>query len=171
MGAVGSPEVVRVFAGILYRSPDVATEAIDELQGRFGRISLKSSVFDFGFTDYYEAEMGPDLQKIFIAFESSIDPGRLAEIKLVTNQIEAGLSVEKDGVLKRRVNIDPGYVDRSKVVLASTKNRSQRIYLNDGIYGEVTLRFQKGICKPLPWTYPDYKTHIACEFFHALKDL
>ena len=30
-------------------------------------------------------------------------------------------------------------------------------YLRDGIYADLTLVFQKGGYRPLPWTYPDYR--------------
>ena len=95
-------------------------------------------------TDYYEKEMGTGLLRRFVSFAPLISPEALAEIKLKTHGIEEGyqwIEGEKRG---RRVNIDPGYLDGGKVVLASTKGTSHRIYLRSGVYGEVTLFFQSG---------------------------
>ncbi|MEI8217519.1 MAG: DUF4416 family protein, partial [Elusimicrobiota bacterium] len=67
------------------------------------------------------------------------------------------------------MNIDPGYVTPAKVVLASTKDYSHRIYLSDGIYAEVTMMFQKGSYVFLPWTYSDYQSKAALQFFNRIR--
>ena len=72
--------------------------------------------------------------------------------------------------LQLAVNIDPGYVTLSKLVLATTKDYSHRIYIGKGIYGEVTLQYTKGTFTPFPHTYPDYQTRIAIEFFNQVRD-
>lgn len=171
MGKVKQPEEVRIFAGVMYRDEGALQGVIDELEARLGKVYLRSPVFDFNFTDYYEEEMGTGLEKVFIGFKEPISPDELAGVKTFTNLLEERLTIKVKGTLKRRVNIDPGYIDRNKVVLASTKNRSQRIYLRDGIYAEVTLIFKGKICEPLPWTYPDFKTSLACSFFLSLRGL
>ncbi|RMF90009.1 MAG: DUF4416 family protein [Methanobacteriota archaeon] len=171
MGEIKGPESVKVFAGVLYRDEAVLERAVAELRKRLGKIAVKSPVYDFTFTDYYEKEMGAGLKKVFIGFEAPADPGRLAEIKVATNEMEDRFSVPSGGVRKRAVNIDPGYVDSAKVVLATTKDRGHRIYLGSGVYGEVTLIYSGGRWQPLPWTYPDYRTSLASRFFTGLRNL
>jgi hypothetical protein len=91
----------------------------------------------------------------------------LAAIKRQTNDLEAGSSVED----RRQVNIDPGYVSLSKLVLATTKNHAHRIYLSDGIYAEVTLHYRDGAFRGYPWTYPDYASSEYCALFQKVRDL
>ncbi len=171
MGSVKTPTGVRLFTGVLYSDAHFLERSVEELVGRFGDIKSRSPVFDFDFTHYYEKEMGGPLKKVFIAFEKPVEADKLADIKTFTNTLEQRLAETAGGVARRRVNIDPGYVDSSKVVLASTKNRSQRIYLREGIYGEVTLLLKAKTCEPLQWTYPDFRTPVACKFFISLRSL
>jgi hypothetical protein len=102
-----------------------------------------------------------------MAFERLIDPGRLAEIKLLTN----GLEQEWSEGGRRRINLDPGYVSRSKLVLATTKNHGHRIYLGRGIYAEVTLTYRDKDYRPWPWTYPDYRTESYREILRAIRGI
>ena len=71
----------------------------------------------------------------------------------------------------RPINIDPGYVSYSKIILASAKNFSHRIYLRSGIYAEVTLNYRrdKG-WQFFDWTYPDYKEKAALDFFTLARN-
>jgi len=55
----------------------------------FGPISIRSEVFPFENTGYYERAMGAGLKKVLLAFENPIDPGQLADIKHQTNAWEA----------------------------------------------------------------------------------
>ena len=57
---------------------------------------------------------------------------------------------------RRLANLDPGYVARERLVLATGKNFTHRIYLDQGIYGDLTLIFGRGNWQPLPWSFPDY---------------
>ena len=96
---------------------------------------------------------------------SGIIPEKLWEWKIFTNRIEDEFS--SNG--KRRVNIDPGYIDFSKVILLSTKDFYHRIYLGEGIYAEVTMHFSKGKYHFFQWTYPDYQTGNYLKFFENLR--
>ena len=113
---------------------------------------MLSRWFPFQDTEYYFEEMGRPLFRRFIVFSRLIDPGQLAEIKLFSNKVEQ-LHGRKG---KRLVNIDPGYVVAERFVLATGKNYTHRIYLDKGIYADLTLVFNKGHYQTLPWTYPDY---------------
>jgi hypothetical protein len=71
---------------------------------------------------------------------------------------------------RRRINLDPGYVDLSKLVLATTKNHQHRLYLGQGVYGEVTLRFTRKSFRPWEWTYPDYRSEHYVQFFNEVRN-
>ena len=71
----------------------------------------------------------------------------------------------------RPINLDPGYLASSKLVLASTKDYSHRTYLKKGIYAEVTLKYAKGAFEPLPWTFPDYRSKGYIDFFTETRTL
>lgn len=177
MGKIKEPGKVKLIVGVIACCAGTAEEAEGLLVKKFGSIDARSAVTPFGFTDYYEKEMGKGLLRVWISFEKLVDPQGLAGIKTETNKIEEKLSVPEDAGLinqaptkKRRVNLDPGYTDGGKLVLASTKNYSHRIYLSKGIYAEVTLIFEKGAFRPLAWTYPDYRSVTALDFLSKARD-
>jgi len=160
----------KLFIAIL--APEsLLADAESSLSAAFGPLDLKSEVFPFSFTDYYEAEMGPGLSRRFVAAEALIAQNTLPEIKHRTNQIEGQFSPAGERTLRRRINIDPGYLTPAKVVLASTKDYAHRIYLDQGIFGDLHLRYEQGAYQPLPWTYPDYRTRQALTFFTELRRL
>ena len=135
----------------------------------FGPIALESETFRFDrFTDYYAPSMGPELLKRIWAFERLIDPERLAAVKVATNRLEEEYTriAETPG---RPLNLDPGYIDLGKLVLASTKDHAHRIYLQQGIFAELTLIYTKKQWQPLPWTYPDYQSKEYHEFFDRCR--
>ena len=73
--------------------------------------------------------------------------------------------------VKRPANLDPGYIEQAKVVLASTKNFYHRIYLGGGIFGEVTMHFKNNTYQFFPWTYPDYKSKDYQDFFLRVRQI
>lgn len=162
---------VKLFAGLLSGDPDLLRRARQLLTRRFGPVDLESDLWPFDQTDYYEAEMGPDLQRCFLSFETLIAPDHLAEIKLGTNAVEQEIAeacLLPD--IPRPVNIDPGYIELTKLVLATTKDRGHRIYLGHRIYAEVTLQYTAGAWQPLPWTYPDYTRPEYHAFFVKVRE-
>ncbi len=170
MGEVGRPEPVQLFCGVIFSRAAPVDDVKAGLEKEFGTIDFTSGVFDFNETDYYEKEMGPGLRKIFFSFETLISPGTIADIKLVTNRIEHEYPRNEDGS-GRLVNLDPGYLSLAKMTLATTKDNFHRIYLGKGIFAEVTLKFEKKKFRPLPWTYPDYRTEEYIEYFNELRSL
>lgn len=160
----------KLFCGILAISEELISEISDELVKEIGTIDSTSHIIPFGFTDYYGAEMGDALQRRFVSFEVLIDPSDLIDVKLATNAIEDRHSVERDGKKCRTVNLDPGYINASRLVLATCKDFSHRLYLGKGIYGEITLNFdRKGIIEH-PWTYPDFRTKTYQDYFLNLRE-
>lgn len=148
-------------------APDVDPEAvIDRLEPLLGPVDARSLIYAFDFTRYYEGEMGPDLRKGFVASASLIHPGALAALKNATNGLER--QWVKDG--RRRVNLDPGYVALSKLVVASAKDFAHRIYIGQGIYADLQLQFRQGRFWPHPWTFPDYQSEEALAFFKSIRD-
>jgi hypothetical protein len=170
MGKIGEFDKVKLFVGIMFTRRGALAQVVGELENKFGVVSIKSPSFDFNFTDYYNEEMGYDIKKVFIGFGEPIEPEEIADIKIFTIGLEKTFSKIDGKDLKRTLNIDPGFVDMNNVVLVSTKNRSQRIPLKKGIYGEVTLVFIGKKFEPLPWTYPDFKTPLARKFLSSLRE-
>jgi hypothetical protein len=161
---------VKLVVGLLAGDVDLLRRARQLLIHDYGAVDLESDVWPFDQTDYYEPEMGPGLNRWFLSFERLIRPDSLAEIKRQTNELEQRIA--DDCLLpdrQRPVNIDPGYLDLARLVLATTKDRSHRIYLGAGIYAEVTLVYSAGAWQGQPWTYPDYRRPDYHEFFQRVR--
>ncbi len=168
MGQLQKPIKAILFCGLLYLRNMDFNVLCNDLEEIFGTIILKSHSFPFHETDYYRNEMGESLIRVWVAFDRLIDPDMIVDIKQHCNQIERD-RFSSSG--KRRVNIDPGYLTLGKVVLATTKNNQQRLYLGSGIYGEVTLRYIHKSYKPWEWTYSDYRRSEALNFFLQLRTI
>lgn len=165
MGKTATPDQVKYFCGIITTHASLADKIEALLAEEMGAIDLRSEPVPFAFTDYYEKEMGKNLLRSWISFERLGDPGELAAVKALTNLIERETAVGG----ARQINIDPGYLALSKLVLASTKDFSHRIYLSDGIYAETTLLYKHDDFEVLPWTYPDYISDPAQGYFKKLR--
>ena len=168
MGTPAKPEPVKLVCAIMGQDESILEVGRKLLAGRFGALELSGPVFDFSFSTYYEREMGTGLVKQFLGFGPLVNPEDLAEIKRASNDLEAGMP-RSDGLPGRGLNIDPGYVNGGQLVLATTKNYSHRIYIGKGIFGEVTLLYTRGEFTPLPWTYRDYRTETALDFFTRVR--
>ncbi|MDZ7821150.1 MAG: DUF4416 family protein [Candidatus Marinimicrobia bacterium] len=119
---------VKFVLGIIYPPVFDISGYKGYLESVFGTADLQSREFDFDVTDYYEAEMGKDLLRTFVSFERLRGPSQLAEIKRLTNVLEKHAGGEKGRV----VNLDPGYLDMDKCILASAKYAPQKVYLDKG---------------------------------------
>jgi hypothetical protein len=161
------PHRAKLFAGVLTGSEELLPELREKLQGLFGNTDLESAAIAFDSTDYYEPQMGKDLKRKFYSFEELVEQELLIEAKLSTNALEEEFT-GKSGA-KRPVNIDPGLLLPSKVILASCKDFSHRIYLGKGVYGEITLQYAGGAFGLLPWTFPDYRREDYHVFLAALR--
>lgn len=169
MGVPTPPPPAKLLVAMLTADPAQFTVTATHLQSTYGVIDLESSIFPWNTTDYYREEMGEKLLRKFVAFTSLISPEALARIKLETNTIETVLSGSSSPTSPRRVNIDPGYLDSTKLVLASTKNQAHRIYLSQGIYAEVTLLYHHGGFHPFIYTYADYRWPETHEFLRRVR--
>jgi hypothetical protein len=170
MGRIRDPLPVKLFVGVLTSMTEMVPEAETRLSALFGAVDLRSEPFPFDSTHYYETEMGNHICRRFFSFAELIEPSRIAEAKIGTNALEQALAAEQARV-RRPVNFDPGYLEQSKIVLASTKNYYHRILISGGIYAEVTLHFEAGRWRSFPWSFPDFRTGRYDRFFASLRDL
>ena len=167
MGEVKEPSPVKLIVSLLTSQPELLNTAQERIAKCFGSVDYESSLLPFDHTDYYVPELGSRLVRRIVAFAKLIDPGQLADIKRWTNELEKTWIVHG----KRRINVDPGYVSGAKLVLASTKNHGHRIYLGEGIYAEVTLRYYKQTFRAWEWTYPDYASQPYIAIFNHIRAL
>ena len=168
MGIAKKPQSVKLIVGLISSSFHLFPAVQGKLVELFGPVDLESPLIPFSFTKYYNQELGPNPQRQFLSFKPLIHPGRLAEIKSLTNELERKFQRQKG---ERGINIDPGYLEPGKLVLATTKNQQHRIYLGQGIYAEVTLRFRRGRFQPWEWTYPDYRSTAYLDFFTRAREI
>jgi hypothetical protein len=166
---MSEPRKVKLFTGMIAGGQTALFEAVEpELEALFGQIDLVSPVWPWNHTTFYEKELGRGLLRKFVFFKSLIHPQELPAVKLKTTGLERKyLNCEH----QRQINLDPGYLNAAKVVLASTKDYSHRLYLGHGIYGEVTLAYSKGAYRPFPYTYPDFRTEEYLTFFEKARGI
>lgn len=156
---------VKVIVGFIFSDAALLNRAEESLSRKFGPFDAESAVFDFCHTDYYKEEFGENLKRKFVSLKRLVYPENIFRVKLITNKIEK--KVSKDG--KRSVNIDPGYITESKLVLLTTKDYSHRIYIRKGIYAETTLKFRNGTFGSIETTYSDYKSGGYIKFFNGVR--
>ena len=170
MGALVPPSPVLLILAAFSRHGEALDWARERAESAWGPVALASERFAFDATDYYEASMGPGIHKGFFAFERLIDPAQIVERKLETNAWETEYAGRGDHVEPRPLNLDPGYLTLSKLVLASTKDHAHRLYLSRGIFAEVTLFYKHRSWQPRDWTFPDYQRADYHQFFTACRD-
>lgn len=148
---------VKLICGLIGRDEPVFPPAESSLTGKFGPVDSQSRRFEFTMTDYYEKQMGSPLWRRFLSFERLVSPERLAEIKLFTNSLEDRIR-DTLGKTHRCVNIDPGCLSGSSLIMATAKDFAHRIPLGGGIYAHLELLFGKDEIRTLDWTYPDFRS-------------
>ncbi len=158
---------VKFICGFIYTAENIYTLAKTDLLKKFGPVDFESPVIDFNFTDYYYPEMGRPLLRRFVSFKKLKNPGDFIKIKKTCLKVEK--KYRREG--KRRVNIDPGYINEAKLVLTTSKDFSHRIYLGRGVYAEVTLYFYNGKFCDFPTTFPDYRTGLYKGIFQSIRDI
>lgn len=160
------PKPVKLIASVFSKTNELIAAATEELSRKFGRIDFISEIFPFNFTTYYSKEMGKDLIRRFLSFNRMILPHRLPDIKLYTNKIEKEFS---DCQEDRRLNIDPGYISLSHLILATGKGYAHRPYLRKGIYADLTLTYKDKRFEALDWTFPDYRSKEIIELMDTVR--
>lgn len=168
MAEAREPDPVKLICGMIAGDASLFGEAAEMLTAAYGELDDQSEVTDFDFTHYYDSEMGSPLYRRFISFRWLVPPEALADVKVMTNDIEQKFAAKAGGSPERPINLDPGYVALPNLVLASMKNFSHRIYLGRGVFGEVTLMWHDG-WEPLAWTFPDYAGERYHDFLTAAR--
>jgi hypothetical protein len=161
-------DFVKLFVGMLSQDPGLFAQLNAELRDLYGPSDFESPVWKWEHSDYYEAEMGHGLKRQFFFYQGLIRPDHIAQVKLKTIELEKKYLSQQGG---RKINLDPGYMDSSKIVLVSTKNFSHRIYLGSGIFGEVPLIYSGKAFQILPYTYPDFRTQEYLDIFGKAREL
>jgi len=169
MWKLKEPKPVKLIIGILAADRQCLHAAVEAIEDKFHGTDFVSDVWPFDQTDYYKDETGPHILRQFVSIERLIDPGNLAKIKHKTNKLEQKLAAKLGLPLPRPVNLDPGIIEPSKLILATTKNYSHRIYIGNRMCAEVTLVFDRGSWCPLPYTYPDYRQQCYFDFFEKVR--
>lgn len=159
------PAPAKLIVGFFLKEKALADTIVQDLQAKLGAVDMVSHWLNFDFTTYYRKEMGAPLSRRMIVFKSSIEQTQLAAIKQTTNRLEHQYKQED----RRQVNIDPGYLLPERFVLATGKNFTHRIYIGQGIYADLTLIYQKGGFRTLPWTYPDYADRHLIDFLTLVR--
>ncbi len=159
----------KLFIAVLYR-PDRPYESVRRLIVRhFGPVDSSLEPQPFSFSSYYDAEMGPGLQRSLFSIENLVDPSQLASLKETANRMEAATANSEAGSFRRTVNLDPGLLSLSRVILATTKASAHRIPLRDGLHAEITLLYRRGGYSALEWTYPDFRSDSFLEWLAELR--
>ena len=171
MGSIHFPKPVLLLTAVFSADSSAFDWVRKRVEEHWGALALESEAFPFEtFTDYYAKTMGATLPKRLWAFEKLISPDALPQIKRLTNEWEAEFKSLTTSAAERPLNIDPGYIDLGKLILASTKDHAHRIYLSEGIFAETTLMYTQKQWKSLPWTYPDYQSAGYQHFLTQCRD-
>ena len=144
---------VKLFVAALYSHRDALQAAVLLMESAWGKIDYAGPDHPFDPTDYYEPEMGKNLLRRLISFREPFPPERLGKAKHVSNDIEDKIAGENG----RLVNLDVGYMDLNKIVLASFKGAGQKIYLGGGVWVDMVARYRDGRYQPFEWTFPDFR--------------
>lgn len=165
---MGTPTVaapVKRIVGVLVASLPLLDEVVDAVAASVAPVELASAPEAWTVSRYYTRELGPNIWRQYLALRGVMPADALAALKLETNRLEDHW---RDGGA-RRVNLDPGYVSVTTLVLASTKPAAHRVYLGGGIYAEATLSFVNGSFTPWPYTYADYAAPASLAFFNQVR--
>lgn len=165
MSTPGVPLAVKPVVSLILAREDLIGPVLRPLAGYFGPVDLMGPMWSFTVTAYYAPEMGEGLKRCLMSFLHLANAAHLPHWKIFTNGLEDRFSLGG----RRLVNLDPGYVARERLVLATGKNYSHRIYLNQGIYGDLTLLAGLGRFQALPWSYPDYAQGPLLELLNLVR--
>jgi hypothetical protein len=160
-------EPVKLFVATLYASEDALQTAVRFMESAWGETDYTGTDHPFDLTGYYEPEMGKNLRRRLISFQRLFPPDRLGEVKHLANNYEDKIAGEKG----RLVNLDAGYLDLNKIVLASFKGAGQKIYLGGGVWADMTARYRGGRYQPFEWTFPDFKTGRYDAELNAIREI
>ena len=161
------PLPVKYVIAVLYRNREALERAKNAVCGQWGTLDFEGDDHLFDVTDYYEPEMGTPLYRRLMAFETLYPPTLIVDMKLGCNDIEDILAEEG----KRTINLDAGYLDHNKYLLASAKEAGQKVYIDRGIYADLSGRYKGGKYRPFEWSFPDFRDGRYDEELLAIRRL
>ena len=159
-------EPVKLVVAVLCPDSDSLARSVEGLRSHRGDIDHQGAARPFNLTDYYEEEMGTRLERSILSFDRLASPEELVDFKHECVELERSLA-ESSG--QRAVNLDPGYLDHGKVVLASLKAAGQKIYIARGVYADLVSRYGEGRYRPFEWTFPDFSAGLYDEDLTAIR--
>lgn len=166
MGKIKTPAKVKIFASVIFQEGVNLNAVIEDLARTLGPVEDMTQAALFTHTTYYDREMGHGLQRFFLLFQPLVERDTLSGIKIITNEIEDAYSRND----LRTVNIDSGYIALEHVILATTKGYAHRLYIGNGIHGDLTLMYHNGSYRALEWTYPDYAEPDTIALFNGWRE-
>ena len=158
----------KLIVGVIAGETPVFEKTEAALISLYGPADLRSALFKFDATDYYEEEMGPNLRRLFLGFSNLVPPEELAAIKTRTNVLEEEIG-RGHPALRRAVNIDPGIMTAAALFMGTAKDFAHRVPLTQGIYAHLELLFRKNEVRCLDWTYPDFRRPEYGAFFLGVR--
>ena len=165
MARVQEPTKGRPIVSVIYSSLDALADSLKALERKFGPVQYETLEITCQKPEMYAEEMGSDLLRRFFSFEKTAEREFLAEMKKTCHKIEPNFADHTQDYDFRTVNIDPGILTPSNLIMASHREMNHRIYLKDGIFAELALIYARGRFRRLPWTNPDYCDGEAIDFF------
>jgi len=160
-----------LFFWVITRFPSLFERVRGLIEREFGALHPQGTSPEYPFpeTKAYARTMGSNLSRKFFVLAKPWPQDGLAEAKLRAIEMEESIEGESSWEVARPVNIDPGLLAESRIVLATTKERPHRLYRTRGVWEEVTLLRRQGTFEVLPWTYPDFRSSAYHEFFAGLE--
>ena len=171
MGEIHTPPPVLPIVTVFSRYPEALEWAKARIEREWGEVVLIGGPFPFELTHYYDETMGGGLQRVFFALKPLMEASMLVAMKHQSNEWEDEYARQFPKDEPRPVNIDPGYIDMSKLVLASSKDFTHRIYMADGIFAEITLFYRRGGWQTHDWTFPDFRATTYHPFLSQCRQL
>jgi hypothetical protein len=159
------PAPVLPILGVLGADGQLAEQAIAAFSELHGEVALRGPVVPFDDTDYYEPELGSALTRQYLAFSALFAAEQLAELKEQATELEQRFAAAG----RRRINLDPGYIDATKVVLASYKVGPQKLHVGRGVWADLVLWYSHGQFQRLPWTFPDLQSEAHLPLFERAR--
>jgi len=158
-----------LFTGVLINPKLCNTELVfEDLKKSYGEVCLCSRKMEFVWTDYYDSEMGDAIYRYFLVYKGTVKGEDLVKFKKLSDKLENKYMQGSNRVL----NIDPGLIAMENLVLSTNKAFFHRVYINEGVYAEVTLYYKNGTYLPMGfWTFPEYRSTPVIDFFNSARGI
>lgn len=156
---------VMLFFAILYSENFNINSVLDVLKNEYGDIIYSSDDTKFLETSYYNNEMGLNISRKFVFFRNKLEKNSLVRLKKFSDNLE-------DKYLdagKRTVNLDPGLFSKESILLATNKSFTHRVYLDAGVYADLTLYYKNSSYQALDWTFSEYRKPEIIAMFNSLR--